>query len=374
MSEFTHSGGENRAPREHDTPILSRAPSPGNDGVPPPSSTSRFRARVTERADRAEESMQRMGKKVKKGFKTFLGIRKPKNTGEGDTSAQDVVGDISSQSTEIASGLAEKGGAHNMKEDVERSRTPAPGMARSAVNESMSAPNTSKVWAIAKGTFKNALVIAAALVPEPFKGPAEALLKVVDVIEKADSNKEEVEILKKRCDLLGSSVVNAVKGKDTKLLSEDLKHSIGRLVVGIWDTLEAANKGKSTGFTAYILAEDDAEVLKNVNKKLDELLQCFWIENHIAGSIVLSDILATVQDHTGWMQGLSATLDKHFENSTLNQLKQISGAAYDSLEIAAKIVPCFEGTRSTLLAKIGHWMSRSISDGHNPPLHQLSWG
>ncbi|RXW15838.1 hypothetical protein EST38_g10016, partial [Candolleomyces aberdarensis] len=184
MSEFTHSGGKNRAPREHDTPIPSRAASPGTDSVPPPSSTSRFRARVTERADRAEERMQRMGKKVKKGLKTFLGIRKPKNTGEGETSAQDAVGDISSQRTDIASGSAEeKSGTHNMKEDVEGSRTPAPGMARSAVNESMSAPNTSKVWAIAKGTFKNALVIAAALVPEPFKGPAEALLKVVDVIE-----------------------------------------------------------------------------------------------------------------------------------------------------------------------------------------------
>jgi hypothetical protein len=40
-----------------------------------------------------------------------------------------------------------------------------------------------------------------------------------------------VEALEKRCDLLGSSIVNAVsKGKDAKLLSEDLKGSIGRLV------------------------------------------------------------------------------------------------------------------------------------------------
>ena len=36
--------------------------------------------------------------------------------------------------------------------------------------------------------------------------------------------------MKKRCDLLGSSVLNAVKGKDIKLLSEDLKDSIGHLV------------------------------------------------------------------------------------------------------------------------------------------------
>ena len=39
-----------------------------------------------------------------------------------------------------------------------------------------------------------------------------------------------MEILKKRCELLGSSIVNVVKEKDTKLLSKDLRDSIGRLV------------------------------------------------------------------------------------------------------------------------------------------------
>ncbi len=37
--------------------------------------------------------------------------------------------------------------------------------------------------------------------------------------------------MKKRCDLLRSSIVNAIGGKDTKLLSEDLKNSVGRLGV-----------------------------------------------------------------------------------------------------------------------------------------------
>ena len=46
---------------------------------------------------------------------------------------------------------------------------------------------------------------------------------------------------------------------------------------GIQDTLKATNKEKSKGFTAYVLVEDDIEVLKNANKKLDELLQCFWV-------------------------------------------------------------------------------------------------
>ncbi|RXW15753.1 hypothetical protein EST38_g10101 [Candolleomyces aberdarensis] len=265
----------------------------------------------------------------------------------------------------------EKRGAHSMKEGIEGPPVPATAMARSVVDESTSAKKSSKVLTIAMGTFKTALGIAAALIPEPFKGPAEALLKVVDVVEKADSNKEEVENLKKNCELLGSSIVNAVGGKDTKLLSEDLKDSLGRLVVGIHATLEAVLKEKSGGITAYVLVEDDIKVLVNANKKLDKLLQCFWIENHIAGTIVLSDILATVQDQEEWMQGLSANLDKHIENSTLGQLKRVPGAAYDSQEVEDKIVPCFEGTRSTLLVNVGRWMSGSISDGQNPPLYVL---
>ncbi|RXW12480.1 hypothetical protein EST38_g13373 [Candolleomyces aberdarensis] len=93
------------------------------------------------------------------------------------------------------------------------------------------------------------------------------------------------------------------------------------------------------------------------------------IENHIAGTIVLSNILDTVQDQAEWMQGLS-TLDKHFENAALDRLKCVSGAAYDSQEVADKVVSCFEGTRSALLANVGRWMSGSISDGH-PPLYVL---
>ncbi|RXW14273.1 hypothetical protein EST38_g11581 [Candolleomyces aberdarensis] len=265
----------------------------------------------------------------------------------------------------------EKRGAHKTMEGIEGPPVSATAMARSVADESTSAKKSSKALAIATGTFKTALGIAAALIPEPFKGPAEALLKVVGVVEKANSNKEEVKILKKNCELLGSSIVNAVKGKDTALLSEDLKDSLGRLVAGIHTTLEAVLKEKSGGITAYVLVEDDTQVLVNANKKLDKLLQCFWIENHIAGTIVLSDILATVQDQGGWMQGLSVTLDKHIENSTLGQLKRVPGAAYDSQEVEDKIVPCFEGTRSKLLVNVGRWMSGTISDGHNPPLYVL---
>ncbi|KAJ2930137.1 hypothetical protein H1R20_g6933, partial [Candolleomyces eurysporus] len=437
MAESTHSGGrDNRGPPDNpdrNTPISSRAATPGPDGSRPSSRASRFKARFVERVDKAEESMQKMGKKVKKGFKTFLGTGKPKDQGEGATSAQDVAGSAvsasdgpnvtggvgeapaaeealgasaeleteaslpqtyamsssakderpalpetaiasivqkpvldedkaatmqviendpavigagsgavppddnslavvavkpeldttrgaspaqgaetvspsapanslqgtvsssqpqatlpsvatdddnePSQDTMIASTVSapvstEEGAGAATEEGVESPPDPAPEIAHSAVKESTSDKESSKGWAIAKGTFKAALGIAAKLVPEPFKGPAEALLKVVDVIEKVNSNKEEVKILKNRCDLLGSSVASAVEGKD---LSEDLKESIGRLVAGIWNTLEATNKEKSKGFTAYVLAEDDVEVLKNANKKLDELLQHFWV-------------------------------------------------------------------------------------------------
>ncbi|RXW15833.1 hypothetical protein EST38_g10022 [Candolleomyces aberdarensis] len=348
MSENTHSGGgDNHGSPFNDpertTPVPSRAETPLTDGSGPSRRARGFRAWVGEKYDKGKAKVERGAQKGEKGIKSLLDRGKPKNEG-GEASPQDAGGSVAAGSSDDA---------------------------RRVMDESKLATSSSKVRVIAMGTFKTALGIAVALVPEPFKGPAEALLKVVDVIEKVDSNKEEVEILKKRCNLLGSSIVNVVEGKDTKFLSDDLRNSIGRLVAGIWDTLEATDKEKSTGFTAYVLAEDDVVVLKNANKKLDELLQCFWIENHIAGTIVLNDILAGVQDQAGWMQSLSATLDKYFENSTLDRLKRIPSAAYDSQDVAAKVLPCFEGTRSTLLANVGRWMSGPVSDGHNPPLYVL---
>jgi hypothetical protein len=75
--------------------------------------------------------------------------------------------------------------AHDMPETPEGQTVPATGMARTAPNESESADGSksSKVWAIAQGALKTALVVAATLVPEPFKGPADALLKVIEVVE-----------------------------------------------------------------------------------------------------------------------------------------------------------------------------------------------
>ena len=41
--------------------------------------------------------------------------------------------------------------------------------------------------------------------------------------------------------------------------------------------MKTAVREESEGFAVYVLVEDDAEVIKNANKKLDELLQCFWV-------------------------------------------------------------------------------------------------
>ncbi|RXW20601.1 hypothetical protein EST38_g5261 [Candolleomyces aberdarensis] len=295
MAEFTRSGrGDNRGLPDNpeNTPISSRTTTPGTDGRRPSSRASGFRVWTGKKYDKGKAKLERSMHKAEKGVKSLFDRGKPKNEGEGETRPQDAGG-------------------------------------------------SSEVQAIAMGTFKTALSIAVALIPEPFKGRAEALLKVVDLIEKANSNKEEVEILKKHCDLLGSSIINVVKGDNTTVLSKDLRDSVERLVTGIWTTLMAANQEKSTELIAYVLAEDD-EVLKKANKSLDVLLHCFWIENHIAGTIVLADFLSTVQDQAG-----------HFE------------------EVAAKIMPCFEGTCSALLANVGHWMSGVGADGHNPPLYIL---
>ncbi|RXW12004.1 hypothetical protein EST38_g13852 [Candolleomyces aberdarensis] len=213
---------------------------------------------------------------------------------------------------------------------------------------------------------------AVPFIPDPFKGPAQALSKIIDVFEQATSNKEEMEDLKARCGLLNETMVNAIKGRDERLLSVELKESIGRLVKGIHDVFLATIVEYSMGIAAYVMVEDNSEVVKEANQKMDQILQCFWIENLIAGALVLNDVRQTVKNHTlvlsdihntisdqeGWMARLCSTIDNHFKSATLDKLKHVSGAAYDSQELA-KINLCFEGTRVKLLAGIGRWMSNT---------------
>jgi hypothetical protein len=109
------------------------------------------------------------------------------------------------------------------------------------------------------------------------------------------SNNEELEVLQARCNLFNDTLAKVIKGRDAKLLSDDLWNSIGRLVKyvplyvkprrlltntgarGIHDILMGTMMKKSKGITAYILVEDDAEALKRANKQIDDILRCFWV-------------------------------------------------------------------------------------------------
>ncbi|RXW12764.1 hypothetical protein EST38_g13090 [Candolleomyces aberdarensis] len=303
MSEATETHGGNTAGNsERNTPIPSGAATPvGASGSGPPSRTRRFLAKAEKKIDK---------------FKLKLGL-KEKGTESHGTS--------------------------------EASATAA------STGESTTA-STGKTWAVVAGALKMTLSGAVPFIPDPFKGPAEALLKIIDVFEQAKLNKEDMEALKARCSLLNESMVNAIKGRDERLLSAELKESIGRLVKGIHDTFPATVVEYSTGMAAYVMVEDNSEVVKDANQKMDQILQCFWIENLIAGALVLSDIHKTVKDQESWMVKLCATTDNHFKSVSLDKLKHVSGAAYDSQELA-KVNSCFEGTRVKLLAGIGRWMS-----------------
>ncbi|KAJ2925826.1 hypothetical protein H1R20_g11268, partial [Candolleomyces eurysporus] len=308
----TH-GGNTAGDSGHDTPIASSAATPVDaSGSRPSSSARRFLARAEKKIDKTIDA-----------FKRKIG---PKEKGTRSHGA----------------------------------------------SEASTTASTGKTWAIVAQALRMTLSGAVPFIPDPFKGPAEALLKMIDVFEEAKSNKEEMEGLKARCNLLNESMVNAIKGQDESLLSTELKESIGRLVKGIHDTFLAMVVGYSTGMAAYVMVEDNSEAVKGANQKLDQILQCFWIENLIAGALVLSDVRRTVENHAlvlgdihqtvkdqeVWMVKLCGTIDNHFKSATLDKLKHVPGAAYDSQELA-KVNPCFEGTRVKLLAGIGRWMSNT---------------
>ncbi|RXW15030.1 hypothetical protein EST38_g10825 [Candolleomyces aberdarensis] len=311
MSEATGTHGGNTAGNsEHNTPIPSGAATPVDaSGSGPPSRTRRLLAKAEKKIDK---------------FKLKFGLKEKGTESHGTSEA------------------------------------------------STTAASTGKTWAVVAGALKMTLSGAVPFIPDPFKGPAEALLKIIDVFEQAKSNKEDMEELKARCDLLNESMVNAIKERDERLLSAELKESIGRLAKGIHNTFLATVVEYSTGMAAYVMVEDNTEVIKEANQKLDQVLQCFWIENLISGSLVLSDVLQTVKNHSlvlsevhktvkdqeGWMVKLCTTTDNHFKSASLCQLKHVHGAAYDSQELA-KVNPCFQGTRVKLLAGIGRWMSNT---------------
>ncbi|RXW17218.1 hypothetical protein EST38_g8634 [Candolleomyces aberdarensis] len=325
MSEATETHGGNTAGNsERHTPIPSRTATPiGARGSGPPSRTRRFLAKAEKKIDK---------------FKLKLGLNEK---------------GMGSHGTSIASTMA------------------------ASTGESTTT-STGKTWAVVAGALKMTLSGAVPLIPDPFKGPAQALLKIINVFEQAKSNKEEMEDLKARCNLLNESMVSAIKGRDERFLSAELKESIGRLIDATHNTFLAMVVESSTGIAAYVMVENNSEVVKGANQKMDQILQCFWIENLIAGAFVLGDVLQTVKeiyktvkDQEGWMVKLCATTDNHFKFASLDKLKHVPGAAYDSQELA-KVNPCFQGTRVKLLAGIGRWMSNTaLEEKARKPIYVL---
>ncbi|RXW22458.1 hypothetical protein EST38_g3395 [Candolleomyces aberdarensis] len=224
---------------------------------------------------------------------------------------------------------------------------PTPEIPSSVAEHDTAEEAGSRTLAIAKGTIMTVLGIAAAAIPEPIKGAFAGLLKVVEVIEKTKSNKKEVKALKTRCILLDETIMNMIKGKELTALSDEAIDSIGRLVSGVHGALRDVVKNQSEGAAAYALAEDDAKALEEANGNLDELLQRFWIENLVAGTLVLSDVRQEIQNQS---------------NAALDKLKHFPGAAYDSQDLA-KVNTCLEGTRVKLLTGIGRWISGIAPEG-----------
>ncbi|RXW13062.1 hypothetical protein EST38_g12790 [Candolleomyces aberdarensis] len=225
---------------------------------------------------------------------------------------------------------------------------PPAGQAGEGAGVSKPSVPSKKTWAIIAGALKGTLSGAVSLIPEPFKGPAQVLLQIFDVFERAKSNREGMEDLKTRCNLLNESMAHAFKRQQDGG-SEDLDESVGRLVKEIHDILLATMVEYSTGIGAYVLVEGNAESLKEANRKFDQALQHFWLENFIADALVLSDIYRIVKEQ-------EVALAQNSKKATLHQLQPVSSAAYNSQALATVSV-CLEGTRLKLLAGIGRWMS-----------------
>lgn len=60
---------------------------------------------------------------------------------------------------------------------------PAHQAGEDGAGSSAKSASNSKTWAFVAGALKKTLSGAVSLIPEPFKGPAEILLKIVDVFE-----------------------------------------------------------------------------------------------------------------------------------------------------------------------------------------------
>ncbi|KAJ2915594.1 hypothetical protein MD484_g4839, partial [Candolleomyces efflorescens] len=213
----------------------------------------------------------------------------------------------------------------------------------------------SKAWGIAKASLKATLTILAGLaedLPIPGKGAIGLTLRLIETREKVTANKDDFETLTSRCDLLKDSIVQSIKGKDASHLPPELMTSIGKLIE------YKGFEGKAGAVAAYLMTEEDSGVIKEANDTITRLLERFWLENHIAGRIVLNEILTNVQDQSGILKEKFLVLEREAQDARLDRLLRTrAAAAYDSQEVLEKVFSCFEGTREALLSGIGKWAS-----------------
>ncbi|KAJ2934626.1 hypothetical protein H1R20_g2447, partial [Candolleomyces eurysporus] len=219
--------------------------------------------------------------------------------------------------------------------------------------------SSSKAWTITKASLKATLGIIAGLaedLPIPGKGVIGLTLQLIDTVEKVSANKDDLETLTSRCDLLKDSIVQSIKGKDASRLPPELMTSIGKLVEGLHSAFQKVFEKKAGTVAAYLLTEEESDLIEETNNTITHLLERFWLENHIAGRIVLTDILTNVQDHSAILKEKFIALEREAQDARLDRLPR-AAAAYDSQEVLDAVSSCFEGTREALLGGIGEWAS-----------------
>ncbi|KAJ2930952.1 hypothetical protein H1R20_g6157, partial [Candolleomyces eurysporus] len=229
--------------------------------------------------------------------------------------------------------------------------------------------SSSKAWTITKASLKVTLGILVGLaedLPIPGKGAIGLALRLIETVEKVSANKDDLKTLTSRCDLLKDSIVQSIKGKDASRLPPELMTSIGKLIEGLHSAFQKVFKEKAGTVAAYLLTEDESDLIKETNNTITFLLERFWLENHIAGRIVLTDILTNVQDHSAILKEKFIALEREAQDARLDRLPR-AAAAYDSQEVFDKVSSCFEGTREALLGGIGEWASSP--HGTVPPIY-----
>ncbi|KIM92164.1 hypothetical protein PILCRDRAFT_113762 [Piloderma croceum F 1598] len=131
---------------------------------------------------------------------------------------------------------------------------------------------------------------------------------------------------------------------------------------------------------AVISSERDSVMIQGINKNITRLLELFWLENHIAGTILLRDVLSAAEKQDIWTHDLLrqgatlrediiGTVNKHTLNQRIQSLPHANAAYNSYVSGNNKRQACFQGTRETILSKIAGWIGSE--DGQRLPIYVL---